>query len=89
MPLRAPAAMKASTGLTDDACTRTSSWSSASSGAGRSSRSAGAASKLSKMNPRIAGPFGEVVATRAGRARPGVDGDPAHSKDSLLRGRYA
>jgi hypothetical protein len=42
--LRTPAAMKASTGLTDEACTLTSSWSSATVGVGRSSRSAGGVS---------------------------------------------
>src|SRR3954463_10527827 len=56
MPICAsrPPAIELSTGLTDDACTRTSTSLSAGTGAGRSSRRAGAVSGRSRVTPRMA-----------------------------------
>jgi hypothetical protein len=52
MALRKPPAMPASIGLTEEASTRTSSWSGPTSGVGWSSRSPGGASKLSRVKAR-------------------------------------
>src|SRR5215211_6869307 len=53
-----PAAIELSTGLTEEACTRTTTWLSAGIGSGRSSRSRGAASGLSSVIARIVVSFG-------------------------------
>src|SRR3954465_12506235 len=55
MPASMPAAIPLSTGLTEDACTRTSTSLSAGVGAGRSSRRAGAVPWLSTVMARMSG----------------------------------
>src|SRR3954463_12309059 len=55
MPASMPAAIPLSTGLTEEACTRTSTWLSAGAGAGRSSRRAGAVPWLSTVMARMSG----------------------------------
>src|SRR4051812_19823225 len=53
-----PAAIELSTGLTEEACTRTTTWSPAGVRSGRSSRSRGAVSGLSSVIARIVVSFG-------------------------------